>query len=185
MPVVQLVQEEGWRTRCCGYYLGLGVNRPQERGKNSANRGSGKALCQGRMKDRALEVSGGKEKERSSMGLLVRLCCAWPGVGEQEEELEAKRSAARATVGVWKCPWLGIQTQLNWAICWDIRLCGCWSWLSMQRLGGTGYAFLTGRVICLGGIPDAPAHVVVYFSGPAGTAMKDMLGFTTQSVVGV
>lgn len=87
MPVVQLVQEEGWRTRCCSYYLGLGVNRPQERGKNSANRGTGKALCQGRMKDRALEVSGGKEKERSSMGLLVRLCCAWPGVGEQEEEL--------------------------------------------------------------------------------------------------
>lgn len=49
----------------------------------------------------------------------------------------------------------------------------------MQRLGGTGSAFLTGRVVCLGGIPDAPAHVVVYFSGPAGTArLSDALPHT-------
>lgn len=58
-------------------------------------------------------------------------------------------------MGVWKCPWLGIQTQLSWISCWDITGCaGCWSCHSVQRLYGTRSAFLTGRVVCLGGIPD-------------------------------
>lgn len=77
-------------------------------------------------------------------------------------------------MGVWKCLWLGIQTQLSW-ICWDIMGCaGCWSCHSIQRLGGTGSAFLIGRVICLEGIPDILARVVVYVSGPAGiTRLSD------------
>lgn len=49
----------------------------------------------------------------------------------------------------------------------------------MQRLGGTGSAFLTVGVICLEGIPDVAARVVVYGSSPAGTArLSDTLPHT-------
>lgn len=75
----------------------------------------------------------------------------------------------QATVGVWRCLWLGIQTQLSWVVCWDIMGCaGCWSCHSIQRLGGTGSAFLVGRVICLEGIPDVLAPVVVYLVAQQG-----------------
>lgn len=51
------------------------------------------------MKDGAIERYV-EEKEHSGVGLRVRLYYAWqcsqPGVGEREEELGAKRSAARA-----------------------------------------------------------------------------------------
>lgn len=112
--------------------------------------------------------------------------CLQPGVGEREEELDTREVQPEPECDKFTVPshphTLVPPNRPLWVSSGSVRGSGSRHSLAglsagmaqavpgvgaafpcMQRLGGTGCAVFTARVICLG-IPDVPAHVVVYMA---------------------